>query len=519
MFARVTHLQFWKSEHDEETCEDACGESVADGLFAIADGAGTTLFSNIWAKILIRSFLTNPLLSADPFEVEWWVRQAQEQFKQEAPDTEKMAWNALQKTQNQGSYSTLATLRVWRKVADAVYAKLLIIGDSCVLIGNPHSGHVQSFLLDNPTDFERAPVCLPSKRSIFHRYFHRCHMKQVKLLPGDVVALATDAVSKWVISAANGRHATVSDAFQELIAQTPATWERFILECRDRGEMADDDSTALIIALTADALESSIPPGTTRERSKALREKRKKEFTGALEANNKELIAITYGDGVDMTLEGATLPLEQVEQARQVADALQEVLQILRQEINSPDAAARVGPIWQQYAPLLLAEPCAANLRQTLARIGVIVTPSAQAPNLPPPTALPEEKQPAPLSEERQLAQAEFASLQREREQLELERRFIHALRIDDDEAILTVYNQIQQSPYAGRIAFYPQELERINLAQQRETARKQTQAAPDQITGRTLPAPEYRVQQEQTANEEKQFWSKLKKRRGTQHA
>lgn len=516
MFARVTQLQFWKSEHDEETCEDACGESAADGLFAIADGAGTTLFSNIWAKILIQSFLTNPLLSADPFEVEWWVRQAQEQFKQEAPDTGKMAWNALQKTQNQGSHSTLATLRVWRKVAGAAHAELLIIGDSCILIGNPHSGRVQSFLLDNPADFERAPICLPSKRSIFHRYFHRCHVKQIELLPGDVVALATDAVSKWVISSANGRHATVSDAFQELIAQTPATWERFILECRDRGEMADDDSTALILALTADAFESSIPLGTTRERNKALREKRKKELSAALEADNKELIAIAYGDGVDMTLEGVTLPLEQVEQARQVADALQEVLQVLRQEVNSPDAAARVGPVWQQYAPLLLEEPCASNLRQTLAHIGVPLTPSTPAQ---PPTALPEENQPAPLSEEKQGPQVEFASLQREREQLELERRFVHALRIDDDEAILSLYYQIQQSPYAGRIAFYPQELERINLAYQRETAKQQTQAAPDQMTGRTIPAPDHTLQQEQAAHEEKQFWSKLKKRRGTSHA
>ena len=517
MLARVTQMQYWKSEHDEETCEDACGESAADGLFAIADGAGTTLFSNIWAKILIQCFLTTPLLSADPFEVEWWVRQAQEQFKQEAPDTGKMAWNALQKTQNQGSHATLATLRVSKKEAGSMQAELLIIGDSCILIGNPRSGRVQSFLLDNPNDFERAPICIPSKRSIFHRYFHRCHVKQIELLPGDMVVLATDAVSKWVISAANGRHTNVSGAFQELIAQTPTTWERFILECRNRGEMADDDSTALIIALTADALESSIPPGTTTEHSKAIREKRKKEFTDALDANNKELIAIAYGDGVDMSLEGVTLPQEQVEQARKVADALQEVLRILRQEVNSPDAAARVGPVWQQYAPILLEEPCAANLRQTLAHIGVSITPSAQ---MQPPTVLAEEKQPDHPSEEKQLARAEFASLQREREQLELERRFVQALRIDDDEAILTTYYQIQQSPYAGHIAFYPQELERINLAYQRETARQQTQVASNQMTNRAVPATEHTFQQEKDAHEEKHFWlMKLMKRKGTHHA
>ena len=36
MHAQVTKLQYWKSEHNEQTCEDAYGESIADGLFAVA---------------------------------------------------------------------------------------------------------------------------------------------------------------------------------------------------------------------------------------------------------------------------------------------------------------------------------------------------------------------------------------------------------------------------------------------------------------------------------------------------
>jgi len=346
MSAQVTHLQYWKSEHDEQTCEDAYGESIADGLFAVADGAGTTLFSNIWAKLLVRSFLAVPLMSNHPFEVEWWVRRAQEQYKQETPDPGKMAWNALQKAQNQGSHSTLATMRVSKRVGDHIQAELLVIGDSCVLIGNSHSEQVQSFPLDNPADFERAPICIPSKSSIFHRYFHQCHIKHVELEPGDMVVLATDAVSKWVISAGNGHHTNAKAAFQELITQTPDTWATFILECRNRGEMIDDDSTALIIALTANALGRVAPLGVTTGHSKAIRESRKKEFASAMETSNKELIAITYGDGADLSLEGVTIQQEQVQQARKVADALQEVLQILRREVNGPDAAAKVGPVW-----------------------------------------------------------------------------------------------------------------------------------------------------------------------------
>jgi hypothetical protein len=466
MFAQVTRLQYWKSEHDEETCEDAYGESIADGLFAVADGAGTTLFSNIWAKILVQSFLAVPLMSNQPFEVEWWVRRAQEQYKLETPDPGKMVWNALQKAQNQGSHSTLATLRVSKNDASRALAELVVFGDSCVLISKPGSGQVQSFPLDNPTDFEQAPICVPSKLSIFNRYFHQCRVKHVELEPGDVVALATDAVSKWIISAGNGRHAHAKDAFQELIAQTPDTWPAFISECRARDEMIDDDSTALIITLTVDALASVAPLGVTTEHSKAIREIRKKEFSSAIETGNKELIAITYGDGADLGLEGVTIPQEQVQQARRVADALREVLQVLRQEVNGPDAAAKVGPVWQKYAPFLLEESCAANLRQTLAHIGVLAMPSAQL-------------QPqAPPSVEKQLAQSELAKLQQEREQLNLERRFVDALRADDDKAIIAAHKDIQQSLYTQNITFSPEEQQRTRLAYQREMARQRIQAA-----------------------------------------
>src|SRR5579884_3762381 len=125
MFAQVIGLRYWKSEHDETTCEDAYNANCAEGLFAIADGAGTTLFSDTWARILVASFLRVPLLSTDPFEVEWWLRLAQEQYKQEAPDIEGMTWNALQKARGQGSHSTLATLRFTQVQENTAQATLL----------------------------------------------------------------------------------------------------------------------------------------------------------------------------------------------------------------------------------------------------------------------------------------------------------------------------------------------------------------------------------------------------------
>ena len=509
MFARVIQMQYWKSEHEEQTCEDAYGESVTDGLFAIADGAGTTLFSNIWAKILIQSFLSVPILNNDPFEFEWWVRRAQDQFKQKTPDPGTMAWNAMQKAQNQGSYATLATLRFSKSETNQAQANLLVIGDSCILTHFVRSGQIQSFRLDNPTEFEQAPICIPSKRSNFHRYFHRCYVKHVEFEAGDIIVLATDAVSKWVISAGSGRYTTMQDAFQALITQTPATWSTFIEECRSRDEMIDDDSTAMIINLTSDAVDGAVPLGITIQHSKAIRKSRLQEFTSAVETKNKELIAITYGDGVDLSLEGVTIQQEAIQKAREVADALQNVLQKLRQEINGPDVAVKVGPVWQQYAHLLSEEPCAANLRQTLERIGV---PAKQL----------EKSQPqSDLLSEKQSVQSELAKLHREREQLELERRFVNALHGNDDIAIIASFNEIQRSPYAQSFIFLPLEKQRINLAYQQVRSKEYNQAISNQMANTaTDHKPESSFQQGKAEHIEKRSWlRKLIKWKGPQHA
>ncbi len=372
MLAQVTKLRYWKSEHDEQTCEDAYGEDTANGLFAVADGAGTTLFSNIWARVLIEHFLSTPLMSNNPFEIEWWVRLAQEQFKQEAPGLENMAWNALQKAQNQGSHATLATLRVTNVETARAQAELLVFGDSCVIISKSRTEQVWSFPLGKPSDFDRAPICVPSKLSMFNRYFHRCLAAQVDLEPGDSVILATDAVAKWIISAGGGCYQDQRSAFQAVVAQTPDSWPIFITECRTRKEMVDDDSMALIITLTDDTLKDGLSPGATTEHSKSVREQRKQNFAQALDAQNKELVAIYFGDGVDLDLEQVQLSDMQIQQARAVADALREVLAVLRQELNAPDVVDKMTIVWQKHAELLNDEPCAENLRRTLTRLGVL---------------------------------------------------------------------------------------------------------------------------------------------------
>ncbi len=376
MFAHVTELRYWKSEHSESTCEDAYGVDTTSGLFAVADGAGTTLFSDIWANILIKHYLAVPLLNTDAFEVEWWIRQAQEQFKHSVPHLQSTAWHALQKAQSQGSHSTLVTLRVIQNNDNSIKAEIFAFGDSCVIVGNLASGQVLSFPLSSLGDFEQAPICLPSKPSLFNRYFHQCSSQRVALTSSDIVVLATDAVAKWIIGAGAGRYTLPIEALRNVSMQTPETWAAFITECRSRNEMIDDDSTALIISLYDEPCEDAVPLGVTTEHSETVRRKRKNDFLQALAARNKEQAAICAGDAKDLCLEGVEIKPNQFLLNRRVADALREVLHVLRQEMNSPQGRAKVESIWQQHATLLQEEVCAENLRLTLARMGIPVESS-----------------------------------------------------------------------------------------------------------------------------------------------
>ncbi|GCF10250.1 hypothetical protein [Dictyobacter arantiisoli] len=468
MYAQVTRLQCWKSEHNEQSCEDALGIRLSEGLLAVADGVGTTLFSNIWARHLVDHFIETPLLSADPFEVEWWLRTAQAHFQQTLPALEGMPWNVLQKVQNEGSFSTLATIRVLPGQGATLSrkAQLLVFGDSCIFIRKAATAAVSVFPVKRVADFDQPPICLPSRLSAFQRYFQRGMTCQIEFEPGDMVILATDAVARWIVSAGGGHLQDQAAAFMAVTEQVPASWPTFIASCRAAGEMVDDDCTAVVVRLDNEPGPDGAMLGGTFAHRPAMRASRGDAFLQAVHNQNKEQAAILYGDGIDLEYEGIFLPLEEQEHARQVADALREVLQVLRRNVNDPQAAARIIPTWRKYAALLIDEPCADAVCKTLERIGV---------------PLREAMAPAGTTMAIQLARPRSLHvIIKSQEQMHLEYSVRQAIASNRDEAIVEVYHTIQNSPHAAAIwgGTRESERQRIQLALQRDNERRRMQRA-----------------------------------------
>lgn len=409
MRAQIKELRYWKTEHKEEGCQDAHALNPAKGLFVVADGAGTTLFPAIWARILADHFVNIPLIidppqrSGHPFEIEWWVRLAQEEYKVRIPNQASLLdWSIRQKAQNQSSDSTLATLRISDVGPATARAELLVFGDSCVIIGNATTRGVESFVLERPEEFALAPICLPSSLKFFSRHFHVCSVKRTILGPEHTVILASDAVSKWILSGGGGRFKDedrVWAAFQMVCnALSAEDWPAFIEACREAKEMVNDDSTALILALREDSSEEGVPLGTTIQHEPAVVQEREAAFNKARREHMSDLMAIYYGDGQDFQMYLPPLAEQEIVRAREVADALNEVLRAFRQVQNKPGLVASMQTVWQKNAPTLKGEPCAANIRETLRNNGVNVEYARPEPH-------PQSAQPVQAPDTRPIAQ------------------------------------------------------------------------------------------------------------------
>src|SRR5579884_370290 len=389
MRVHIKALKYWKTEHGEEGCQDAYRLDESKGLFAVADGAGTSLFPAIWARILVEQFIAVPLMSNDPFEVEWWLRPALEIYKTRIPALSELRdWSIQQKALSQSSDSTLAAVRIVASDATSARAQLLVFGDSCVIIGNRQTQKIHSFVLHDPDQFARPPICLPSLLRVFNRDFHSGHTQEEMLGPDDIIVIASDAVSKWIIDGGGGRFTDNEEAskqwqsFQAVCACTDETWPTFIEECRASKEMINDDCTALILDLQADATSAGVPLEATPAQFPEVVQQRLADFEKARREDNKELVAIYYGDGKDLK---DRLPADvtgaEIEKAREVAHALKEVMRAFRQYQQMPDVGRKMQPVWDRYRSDLLDEKCAEGIRETLKRNGVYLTPPP-----PPPT-------------------------------------------------------------------------------------------------------------------------------------
>lgn len=364
MKVEVTRHTLPKSEHTIDTNEDAAGLRSDLGLFIVCDGVGTRSFSREWAQILVQHALKVPLVGIDPFEVEWWLRIAQKTYEQSTPNPATLNGHHQMKAL-EGAQSTFLLFRVAFSQNKSAEAQLVAFGDSCAILRRHGDQHLQWFPLSECAQFDRNPVCLPARTAKFDRDFHKGSITNWTVGENDRLVLATDAVARWIADDPKGM--ANPGRFDEVTGIAPADWEEFVLDRRRKGEMVDDDSTATILRFVEEGAAETL--GTTAELPTDVSRQREQELRQAQESGRSDLIARAWGDG--HWFKGDASALErQAANAKRISQAFKivvEALQIAVREEGGPGSVRqKVQPVWDAHSSLLISEPCAVDLRNTL---------------------------------------------------------------------------------------------------------------------------------------------------------
>ncbi len=188
-----------KNGLDKKDFEDAFTQPfLKDGSesvrFAIADGSTTSSFSKEWANILIHSYAKRNDFDLNNSEfigslVDKWEKLI---------GNRDMAWFAKEK-RGQGAYATLLGLELdlvnkkWESIA---------VGDSCLFLIRDGAIRV-TFPLSNFSDFGSNPYLVSSKRDGNKDLGNWIKKAHGDFLSGDMLIMATDAISAWFLKEAS----------------------------------------------------------------------------------------------------------------------------------------------------------------------------------------------------------------------------------------------------------------------------------------------------------------------------
>src|SRR5262245_47090922 len=147
-----------KQGNAAEEYEDAAAGNLANGRFAVADGASEASFAAIWARLLVDSFVSNP---GKPWHGLEWIAPLRKQWAVQV-DALPLPWYAEEKREL-GAFATFLGL-VFRPsaVGPNGYWRALAIGD-CGLFHTRGGRLATAFPMQCSTEFSNRPHLVRSR--------------------------------------------------------------------------------------------------------------------------------------------------------------------------------------------------------------------------------------------------------------------------------------------------------------------------------------------------------------------
>ena len=251
MKSRVLHTSKDIGHADEY--DDAFFVDDSSGRVAVADGVSSALFSGVWARIVTRTLVESGVDATDPEAFRGWLASARAAWLAEV-DLPRLSFFQQEKLRRVGgAFCTLLFVQVesadsGETTASRYRAWALgsssAIGDTCLLHWRD-GALIDSFPLTQPAEFDADPAALCSSPSRRDQDIE-LRMFESGILPGDVLLLATDAVSKWILSTVEAEERFDVESLWIIPLEQ---WESQIESLRANRALKRDDSTIVLLSL------------------------------------------------------------------------------------------------------------------------------------------------------------------------------------------------------------------------------------------------------------------------------
>ena len=241
--SRLFSIRIAKHGNAIAECEDAVAIDPRRGVLAVADGASSSFGAGIWAETLTKEFVKTPPkpLSVGSF-AEWLgrARIASPEAVGGESDNPNGWWS--EEGARQGAFSTIVGAAIMSDGGSRV-ATVMCLGDSCAFVLTGPTGERvvrRSLPYEDAEQFGSHPSLLGSMAD---RQHDEPTWTTIPTAPGDLLVLASDAVSEWLLGDPR--------RFQLLDGNEPVAIASRLVAERSDGKMVNDDLTVAVLELAS----------------------------------------------------------------------------------------------------------------------------------------------------------------------------------------------------------------------------------------------------------------------------
>ncbi len=238
---RVFSIRIAKHGNSIDECEDAVAVDPRRGVLAVADGASSSFGAVSWADTLARQFVSTPPKPLSVGSFSEWLGEARgatpEPVRRESDDPN--GWWSEQGAR-QGAFSTVVGAAIMSDGGSRV-ATVMCLGDSSAFVLTGPSGDRvvrRSLPYEDAEQFGSHPSLLGSMPD---RQHDEPTWTTIPTAPGDLLVLASDAVSEWLLGDPK--------RFQLFDGHEPDAIANRLIAERTDGKMVNDDLTVAVLEL------------------------------------------------------------------------------------------------------------------------------------------------------------------------------------------------------------------------------------------------------------------------------